>query len=200
MAIVVGHRGEVAGQVDPQHLVEAAGRADVVGEHVPRAGHQVGLLVQLASGADVRRLTVDVEQPGGDLPLVRPHWVAVLLDEADPALVVEGRHGHRAGVPDVLTGDLAGCAEVHAVADDVPDEAVHRHLGVPDGEVGVAVGQLLPLGLLRHAVASAVLRGRSTSTRRAARCASIAASTRPAKSGWARCGRDLNSGWACVET
>jgi len=51
-----------------------------------------------------------------------------------------------------------------------------------------------------HAVASTVLRGRSTSTRRAARWASIAASTSPANNGWARCGRDLNSGWAWVET
>ena len=201
------HHSDVACEVDAQHLVEPAGRADVVGEHVPRGGDQVGLLVQLPGRAEVRRLAVHVEQARGDLPLVRPHGVAVLLDEADPALVVERRDGHRTGVADVLTGDLARRTEVDPVADDVPDHAVHRHLGVQDGEVGVAVGQLLralgtcrALGLLAHAVTSAVLRGRSTSTNRAARWALIAASTRPAKSGWARCGRDLNSGCACVET
>ncbi len=70
----------------------------------------------------------------------------------------------------------------------------------PAPRTAPAAGRYGPAADQAWASACSWWRGRSTSTRRAARCCSIAAPMSPAKSGCARVGRDLNSGCACVET
>ncbi len=45
-----------------------------------------------------RVLAGDVEESGGDLPELLPHRVAVLAQDHDPVLLVQGEDGDRAGV------------------------------------------------------------------------------------------------------
>ena len=196
VALVSGHLAQVAGQEHPQRLARSAGAGVVVDEQVPLAGREVGLLVQLARRREVGRLAVDVEQAGGQLPLERPDGVAVLLHQHDPLLLVEREHGHGAGVVDEVPGDDTALAQVHLLADDVPDAPVERPRA-REHRPGVAVGHAAAQAC---ASAGSWCRGRSTSTSRDARWASMAAPISPAKSGCARVGRDLNSGCAWVDT
>ena len=96
---------EAARQVDADHLVAAARRRREVGEHRPLGCHEVGLLGELALRGRERVLAVDVEQPGGDLPVARAHRVPVLLDQQHPVVVVEREHADGAGVVHVLAHD-----------------------------------------------------------------------------------------------
>src|SRR5690606_20783477 len=100
---------------------------------------------------------------------------------------------------DILADDGAAVPEVHGVAPHVPHPAAQGELGLTD-RTGIhlvdQVDTAQPRRPERHQPACV----RSTSTRRWLRWTSRAAATRPAKSGCARCGRDLNSGCACVDT
>ena len=202
--VAVRHVGEVARHEDPQRLAHPAGRGVVVHQDVPAAGLEVGLLVQLTRCRLPRGLTGDVQQARRQLPLERADRMAVLLDEEHAATVVQGHDPHGAGVLDVLATDRPALTEVDGVAHDIPDHSLEDRLAVLDRTLLQPVHQLLAARgrrPQRHG-ADTVSAGawRSTSTSREARWASIAAPTRPANSGCARCGRDRNSGCAWVET
>src|SRR5665647_621819 len=198
---------ELPGQEDAKRFGVASRRAEIVNEDVPTTGDEVSLLVQLAGRAEPRLLPCDVEQPGRQLPLERTDRVAVLLDEQHLIAAIDLAKGNdRDGtrVVDVLAGDLAGVTEVDDVAPDVPDHSVEYERRVGDGAPVEPVSQICATehrGVQTHCTATvSVPLGLSTSTRRDALWELIAASTNPAKSGCARSGRDLNSGWAWVET
>ena len=202
--LVLGDGGEVAGQVDPQRLVHTPRRGEVVGEHVPAAGDEVGLLVQLARGGEPggpprRRRAARRAAPtrasargGGTAGRARPG-----------SSLVERDDGHRAGVADVLAGDLAGLTEVDALAARRPRpcRACDR-AGCDDAALVERSSSGGPPAAGRPAASRGRVDARALDLDEARRraAASIAAPTSPANSGWARCGRDLNSGWACVET
>ena len=151
-----------------------------------------------------------VEETGRDLPAERFDRVAVLLDQGEAVLRVEGHDGHRARVFNEVAAHEPGDAEVDNVPAHIPDEPAVDDLGGDHGtriepvkqirgvgvRVGVRVGAGFGFGERPSHSGSAWSRGGSTSTRRLARWASRAAPMSPANSGCARLGRDLNSGCA----
>ncbi|GEA83027.1 hypothetical protein GCM10009774_28140 [Cellulomonas gelida] len=108
----------------------------------------------------------------------------VLRQQQHPVVVVERDHRDRARVRHVLTHHLR-LTQVDAVAREVPDTAVVDDLVLED----LVPRRDVPDGLVGPDAA-----------RQLSSCRASAAATRPANSGWARFGRDLNSGCACVET
>ena len=219
--LLLGDGGEVTGEEDAQRLGRAARRGDVVDEDVPRTGGAVGLLAELPGGRLVRRLSVDVEQPGRDLPLVAPAgWrYCWMRQRPGPRRRGRGRRPRRGGRrysrvrprrprrgrrsprrrPRSARGKQPGGRRVAGL------DPVGQRLGSTTSGRGRSTlpGQL-GRGCAGHRVACAsacTCSGRSTSTsREAALAPRWRRPTSPANSGWARVGRDLNSGCAWVET
>lgn len=144
----------------------------------------------------MRRLAVDVTQPGRRLPQLGAHRVPVLPQQQDPARVVERDHRDRTRVVDELPDHL-GLPQVHGLGHEVPDLPAVQVRVRDDGARGGPVGRPAPRrGVVGHAFAFA----RPAAAPVVALFAASAAAIRPANSGCARVGRDLNSGCACVAT
>jgi len=94
--------GEVAGQVDPDHLGRVPGRAVQVEQQLPAGRDEVDLLGQLAGCRRGQFLPLDVDQPGRQLPELLAERMPVLADQDQPVLVVDRRDGHRADVDDIV--------------------------------------------------------------------------------------------------
>ena len=164
---------------------------------MPVAGSQVGLLGELALRGGKRLLTVDVEESCGWLPQVVPHRVPVLAHQKEPILLIERDDADRTRVHKNLPGDGLPVLEPDVVAADVPHQAVEHRLGGDDLQLGLLVSDR-PAVRSPHQVMAADAAAASTGAA-CSRFASAAA-IRPANSGWARAGRDRNSGCACVAT
>src|SRR5690606_42162549 len=119
---------QVPGEEDRDPLRGASrGRGDLE-QVVPGVGPQVRLLGQLPLCREDQRLAVDVGQTCWDLPLDGADRVAVLVDEGDPACVVQSDDSDRTRVIDVVAGDSSGSAEVDDFGHHVPHPAVEPHL------------------------------------------------------------------------
>ncbi len=184
-------RRQPSGQEDPDALGRAArGRVEVQ-EDVPAGGLVPGLLGQLPACGQPRGLVGLVQESCRRLEQPPPDGMAVLADEQDAVVVVESDDRHRPRMEDDVA-DGRGTLELDGVADDRPHPALE-----PDGAIsawaGIPVVRDRPGPLLGsgHPWASAS-RCRSEAT--------SAAPIRPANRGWARVGRDRNSGCAWVPT
>ncbi len=139
--------------------------------------------------------------------------MAVLPDEQDVLVVVEGEDGHGTGVALQVPHDGPAVGQFDAFAHDVPDAAVEHRLALGHRPLHGRVGELRAVDdgdaqLLgeAHAVTSessspvTSAGSGSTSMSCPSRWRRSAAATRPENSGCDRVGRDLNSGWAWVPT
>ena len=193
---VIGHFAEVAGEEHPDRLAGATRTRVVVEEQVPLPRHEVGFLVQLAgrrgAGAARRRRRA-ARQAAPTRRHPRGGGTAGRAPRAPPRRA-RARRRHRCGRggPGSPRRRRRGPRAHGAPATRARRGRAPR--------TAPAAGRYGPAADQAWASACSWWRGRSTSTRRAARCCSIAAPMSPAKSGCARVGRDLNSGCACVET
>ncbi|BBX10925.1 hypothetical protein MNVM_00060 [Mycobacterium novum] len=76
---------EAGGQIHPHRLVAEPRRGVEVDEHLPGGRRQSGLFDQFAAGGQVRRLTAEIQQSGGQFPQPPAERVAVLVDQRDVA-------------------------------------------------------------------------------------------------------------------
>jgi hypothetical protein len=101
-------------------------------QQVPLGGREVDLLGQLPLRRPYARLAADVGQPGRQLVQVRPHRVAVLAHQRDPAVVVERDHRRRAEMAGVVAPGRRSARHGHLVGHHVEDHAVELLLGRQD--------------------------------------------------------------------
>lgn len=86
--------GDAGRQVDAHALVAESGRRDDVDQDTPVARLEAGFLLEFPGGAEMRRLTVHVEEPRGQLPQPVTHRVAVLVHHGDVVALVERHDPH----------------------------------------------------------------------------------------------------------
>jgi hypothetical protein len=130
---------EVLGEVGQHHLVGEARAAEVRGEQRPATGGELGLLGEFALRGLQRRLAVGVPEAGGQLPEVAADRVAVLAQQHDAVVVVQGYDRHRARVPYHVAHAVAAARHRHRVAVQGEDVPLEHRLAVEDAVlVGLA--------------------------------------------------------------
>src|SRR4030095_7047380 len=132
-------RGDALGQVQVEDLVAPPRGGVEAGQEGQGAALDPQLLGQLAAQGVLDRLAVDVVLAGGDLQQPAPDGVAPLVDQDDPAVVVDDQGGHRAragapaGVDDPVGPDREHLAPEGAPGLDGPERRRRRvsHRGAP---------------------------------------------------------------------